>query len=221
MGHDAVYSILSRLRQAIATKDAVQAVRSVELLPPLFQTPNQDAALRAWVARQCREYGLNADWVLTGHGKPPVAARPVAATPLVPVFAMASVHPQSRRWRLVETERISLPPALLSPSRLVIRMNSRVLEPRIRQQAYLVVDTTQTRVPCQADGPPVPNASLHPIFAVDILDEGLVVRMARSNRESGTLELFGLHPEYPPLTVPGDEPTSRVVGRVVWVIQTL
>jgi hypothetical protein len=208
------HPILVRLERALLAIGANHAARRLELLTPALQSQD-NKQLHSMALRHCREYGLDSAWILSGHGKAAKAFAPVspAVSELTPVFAMASVHPQSGRWRLKEIERIALAPELLSPTRFVTRMDGRCLEPRIRHGAYLVVDTARDRVPER------PDASTP--FAVDVQGEGLVVRLARYERSAHRLELTGVAPNVPPFVVPCGAPDSRVVGQVVWVAQCL
>lgn len=204
------HPVFVRLGQALQAIGAHHAARRLELAQSLFEK-RDDTGIRSLALRHCREYGLDATWILQGQGQGPDSAG--LPPDLTPVFAMTSVHPRTGRWRLEEVERIALSPEILSPTRFVTRMDSRALEPRLRLGAYLVVDTALDRIPGKDD----PDAAL----AVDVRGEGLVVRMARYDRRSNMLELAALDRTLPPLVVPCGEPESRVVGRVVWVAQAL
>jgi hypothetical protein len=209
MVHEARHRILTRLASALATIGAVDAIRRLELLTPSLLDQDVER-LESLVKWHCCEFCLDSAWILTGQ-------RGMSDDPVVPertpVFAMFSVHPRNGRWRRKEVEHIALPPEVLARTRFVTRMESRVLEPRIRQGAYLVVDTDLDAIPETSD----PDA----VFAVDVLGEGLVVRLARYDRNAGRLELTGLEPGVPPCSIPYGAPDSRVIGRVVWVAQML
>jgi len=209
MGQDNRQMLFTRLGQALAVSGAYEAAKRLKLLQT-FVDMYEDEAIGSLILRHCREYGIDPDWVFTGRGCVETA---VISSAMTPVFAMSSVHPETGRWQLVEIERIALAPQILSPARFVTRMESRSLEPRIREGAYLVVDTAQDQVPEDEEG-------LVP-FAVDLVGEGLVVRMAHYDRHANRVKLTSLAPGVPPVVVPCDAPEHRVVGRVVWVAQTL
>ena len=209
MEQEAGFDVIERLIRALTAHGAHAAAKRLAWAQPLL-AQGDGAALRSLALRHCREYALDTDWVLLGRGRPEDAA---PLPELTPVFAMSSVNPDTGRWQRREIERIALSPEILCPGRFVSRMEERCLEPRIRQGAYMVIDTEADCVPekrqCQA------------AFAVDLRGEGLLVRLAWHDREANRLELFGLTPDCQPLFTAPDDPESRVVGRVVWVAQPL
>jgi hypothetical protein len=207
MGQARELRIIKCLGQALSAQGAHDAARRLAGVQPLLQSHDEDA-LRSLALRHCREYALDAAWVLRGQGNPPCSP-PV----LTPVFAMTRIHPVTGRWQLQEIERIALAPAILSPSRFVTRMDGTGLEPRIRHGAYLVVDTREDRVPDSPD--------TQMLFAVSMRGEGLVVRLARWDGPAGRMVLSDLRAQSLPFFVPGDGTESQVVGRVVWVAQPL
>lgn len=209
MGQYSRHTLFTRLGQALTASGASKAVSRLKLLQQ-FVDVYEDNAIDSLIMRHCREYGIAPDWVFKGVGCPETA---VAASASTPVFAMSSVHPKTGRWRLVEIERITLAPHILSPTRFVTRMECRSLEPRIREGAYLVVDTEQDQLPETAD-------NFAP-FAVDVAGEGLIVRMACYERRSDRVRLTSLTPGLPPMLMRHNASEHRVVGRVVWVAQTL
>jgi len=201
--------IIERLARALTAHGAHAAAKRLAWAHPLL-AQGDGAALRSLALRHCREYALDADWVLLGRGRPENDA---PLPELTPVYAMSSVNPDTGRWQRREIERIALSPDILSPGRFVSRMEERCLEPRIFQGAYLVIDTGDGSVPEDRES--------QAAFALDMRGEGLVVRLARRDRTVDRLELFGLTPDCPPLFTPPDNPETRVLGRVVWVAQPL
>lgn len=197
--------ILVRLGHALATKGAIETARGLASDQGRLHEHDHQS-VQNMAERYCREYELDRDWILHGANDRKLAQ-------LTPVFAMQSVSRTSGRWRFEEIERIALAPTILGPSRFVTRMESRALEPQIREGAYVVVDTEQNQVPIDSDGPMPP-------FAVDIHGEGLVIRMARM-RENDLVELRSLDTNQPAIVVPLTASESRIVGRVVWVAQNL
>jgi len=218
MGQEARHPILERLTGVLQARGESESARCLETALSFLDRQN-DEGIRSLALRYCREYGLDPQWILHGQAQNDAAGR---LSEWTPVFAMASIHPRTGRWRLAEVERIALAPSLLSPTRFVTRMDSRALEPRIRLGAYLIVDTAQEFVPATsadpADASPTEEASA---FAVDLHGEGLVVRLARYVSALNKLELLALERKAPTLVVPSDDPDCRVVGRVVWVAQDL
>ncbi len=201
--------IIERLVRALTAHGAHAAAKRLAWAHPLL-TQGDDAARRSLALRHCREYALDADWVLLGRGRPENAA-PLPA--LTPVFAMSSVNPDTGRWQRREIERIAFSSDILSPGRFVSRMEERCLEPRILQGAYMVIDADDDSVPEDRES--------QAAFAVDMRGEGLVVRLARHDRDASLLELFGLTPDCPPFFTPPGDSESLLVGRVVWVAQPL
>ncbi|OLN31138.1 putative DNA-binding protein [Desulfovibrio sp. DV] len=207
MGQAGESRIIKRLGQALTAQGAYAAARRLADVQPLLQFHDDDA-IRSLALRHCREYSLDPAWVLLGRGNPP------ASPPeLTPVFAMSRIHPASGRWQIAEIERIALAPGILASGRFVTRMEGTALEPRIRHGAYLVVDTRDDQVPEACDKPA--------LFAVAMRGEGLVVRLAHWDKEAGRVVLSDLSPQSLPFFVPRDGVESRVVGRVVWVAQSV
>ncbi|MHC1789082.1 S24 family peptidase [Solidesulfovibrio sp.] len=209
MTQDSGSAIVLRLAQALTARGAHDAARQLACAHPPIDTANE-AEVRSLALQHCREHALDPDWVLLGLGRP---ENPPPKAELTPVFAMNSVHPTTGRWQWREIERIALSPTILSPGRFVSRMEQRCLEPHIRHGAYLVIDTTRSRVP--------EDREKQEAFAVDVRDEGLVVRLTWLERSAGRLVLEGLAPSFPPLYAPWKSPECRVVGRVAWVAQPL
>jgi hypothetical protein len=218
MAHHTSNPIFERLTQALeATIPGAARPFGGGNLPAPAGTEDE-SALRDWILRNHGRYGLDPLWILTGIGQPPRLLE-AGSPPLAPVFAMSPIDPQTGRWRPLVRERIALAPSILSPTRLVVRMDDRGMEPRIRQGAYLVVDSGDVRIPEKsADGEN--QARTAPIFAVDVIGEGLVVRLVQHEARRSRLLLTGLDPAFPTLFLPVETET-RVLGRVVWVAQTL
>lgn len=210
MGEEARHPVLVRLGRALTAIGADEAVRRLEQLTPLLQIPD-DEQLRSLVLRHCRDYGLDPAWILTGQGFQPLPA--ITVSGLTPVYAMTSVHPRTGHWLAQEIARVALVPAMLTPSRFVTRMDSRVMEPRIHLGAYLVVDTAEDCVPAKP--------ATGQIFAVDVHGEGLVVGLVRYDRTADRLELTGPESGEAPFFVPCSDYDTQVIGRVVWVAQML
>lgn len=210
MEQHAQHPLLTRLHAALEAKGENKAAQRL-LLAAGYYTEDDTEGLVSLVMRHCREYGIDPREVL-GDGAPQCPPGIV----MTPVFTMAATHPRTGRWRLAEIERIALSPRLLGPTRFVTRMDERALEPRIRQGAYLVVDTAQELPPAgiRAEEQGVP-------FALDLSGEGLVVRLTCYDHSRDCFELAALDSAQPPRTVPRETAGCRVVGRVVWVAQEL
>ncbi|WP_428558459.1 MAG: hypothetical protein ACP59X_11820 [Solidesulfovibrio sp. DCME] len=213
MGHDVQHPMLARLKLALEAKGEFKAARRLDLAALYYPQENQ-AGVRSLVLRHCREYGLAPEDIAGQDLAHPAPGR----VTLTPVFAMASTNPRTGCWRLDEIERIALSSHLLGPTRFVTRMDSRALEPRIRLGAYLVVDTAQDLPPAASHAQLPPEAEGTP-FAMDIKDEGLVVRLTRYDAGHDSWELAALDQSVPPMVVPRQNEGCRLVGRVVWVAQ--
>ena len=219
MEQEARNAVLTRLKAALLVKEATGAADLLDRMTDALLSEDDDDGLRAMVQRHCRQYDLDAAWILQGGA---CDVPPDCPAALTPVFAMAATHPRTGRWQLHEIERIALVPRILGPGRFVVRMDSPALEPRIRKGAYLVVDTTQDALPAKnADTPESGDSPTAP-FAMDIRGKGLVVRMLPDVRSPGRID-----PDAPDAAkcracaIVGDVGHARIVGRVVWVAQEL
>lgn len=221
MGHDAHHPIRRRLAKALLVA-LPEPIRAFDALPAAGDAADplaDETALRDWVLRHYVRYGLDPVWILTGRGASPARDDP-PGTRLAPVFAMSPIDPESGRWQPTIVGRIALDETIMTQGRFVIRLEDRALEPRIRCGAYLVVDPAPDRL---ADIPTVtdPPSATGPVLAVAIPGEGLVVRFASREPGKNRLVLAGLDPAYPHLVMPWATAAERLVGRVVWMAQTL
>jgi hypothetical protein len=216
MGHNAPNPLFDRLAQALkaAIPAPVRPFGSASLAPPDCRP--DDVSVRDWVLRHHGQYGLDPVWILTGQGQPPGTA-PRTAVPVTPVFAMPPIDPRTGHWQPLPVGSINLPPSVLTPSRFVVRMDNRAMEPRIRPGAYLVVETAAVEIP----GTPTRADGEARLFAVDVPGEGLLVRMVHDDVGLGRLVLTSLDRNYPPLFLPRIADNPPVIGRVVWVAQAL
>lgn len=213
MGNNTSNPIRLRLFQALEAIPAAEPARHD--LAALTDEP----ALRDWILRNHKRLGLDPVWLLTGVEQP---GRPATSDESldVPVFSAVAVDSRTGHWRPLVRERIRLPASLVCPGRFVIRMETRAMEPRLRLGAYLVVDEGQTAPPLLVVDQEPAQAAQNPIFAVDVPGEGLVVRLACLDDRRQRLVLTGLDPSSPPYCLPR-QADYRVVGRVIWVAQTL
>ena len=216
MEQDARNAIFLRLREALLARGAKDAARRLDIVRSVLDTQD-DAALNSLALRHCREFDLDPAWILHGQGEPAVPETPVA---WAPVFAMSATHPRTGRWQLREIERIALAPSILSPSRFVTRMDSPALEPCIHKGAYLVVDTAQDTIGPPNVAPQAADAATVP-FAMDIQGQGLVVRMLPSRRNPAQAQPAACDTGEAGAGYVRDGEHARIVGRVVWVAQTL
>lgn len=218
MGHDTANSIHQRLRQALVARGTADEAGD-EADRRELATLRDESALREWVLRHHARLGFDPVWVLTGVDRSPGHPEP-QGDGLSPVYAAGSVDPRTGHWRRHVREHVSLPPTVVRPGRFVVRMESRAMEPRLRLGAYLVVDANQDAVPALlADQDPATVAQ-GPVFAVDVPGEGLVVRLARRDERLDRLVLTGLAPAGTPFFL-SSLSDCRILGRVVWVAQTL
>lgn len=216
MGHQTSHPIRQRLTQAL---DAILGSKAVfPFFSDLPVATADENALRDWVLRHHVRYGLDPAWILTGSGQAPFPQQD-NLPPSVPVFSMTSIDQRTGRWSPLIRERIVLPPSLLSPSRFVVRQEDRSMEPRLRLGAYLVVETEHVTVPVRQAAETAPGQG--DLFAVDLVGEGLVIRLARRDVQTDSLRLTALAPTTPPLRLPLAETGHRLLGRVVWVAQLL
>lgn len=216
MEKDARNAIFLRLRAALLARDAKDAASRLEIVRSVLDA-NDDAALNSLAMRHCREFDLDPAWILHGQGEDASVQTPVA---WAPVFAMSATHPRTGRWQLREIERIALAPSILSPSRFVTRMDSPALEPCIHKGAYLVVDTAQDTIAPANAAPQTTEASTAP-FAMDIQGQGLVVRMLPYRCSPPQAQPAAGDAEKAGTARVRDGEHARIVGRVVWVAQSL
>lgn len=219
MGHEKHNPIRERLNQAINMSRRGPVRPTGIAIPPIRDEQADADILREWVLRNHAAYGFDPVWVLTGIGRPPEADSTPPAR-LTPVFDQSAIDRTTGQWHPMVLERIALPPDMISPRNLVIRLDDRSMEPRLHLGAYLVIDPDQLTLP----DPPADPQTLTPdgrVFAVALPWEGLVVRMAHRDSAANRAVLSALNRDCPPLSLPLETVEEHLLGRVVRLAQAL
>ena len=176
-----------------------------------------------WLLALYRGFGLEPDWIL--YGQHPVTRREYhdpssggvressgtyAAPPVrISVFAMDRTDPATGRWLREKLETIPLIEALARPALIVVKMDNASMEPAIRRNAYIGLDSDDTRLRSGE------------IYALDLPGEGLVIRRVVRNLERKRLLLLADNPTHHELDLPLDDPGIVPVGKAVWIIQEI
>lgn len=173
--------------------------------------------------------GLSPAWLLLGEGEPvekftirrlrPNAPHapacilgPDEETPVgqvVPVHAMAAGGPALDRWEPVPICHVCIPLTYYRETVLIVQIEGRSMEPDIRSGAFVGLDTAQRELVAGEK------------YGVRIPYEGLTVKRVFIDIKTKELVLRSINPEHPEMRVDLDDRDGLIVGRAVWVMQSL
>lgn len=223
MKPDTFDNAYSRIRAATHTRTQTEVAK----LLGIKQSSISDAKKKntipdGWLVTLYRACGLEPDWVLFGQepatrfadGATPTGVRESgAAYAAIPgratVYTMTRTDPQSGTWLKEPLESIPLPESLLRPGLLVVRMDNTSMDPGIRRNAYVGIDSGNN---------PMRSGE---IYALDMPGEGLVIKRVVRDLENKRLLLVADNPAHQTQSLPLDDPGVGVVGKAIWVIQEI
>lgn len=175
-----------------------------------------------WLITLYRSLGLEPDWVLYGQepasrregfsletGVRETAAEYAGPPARTTVYAMTPTDSETGAWARQGLETIPLIDHLKRPNLLVVKMDGTSMEPLIRRGAYVGIDCDDTRFRSGE------------IYALDVPNEGLVIRRISRDLETKRLCLLPDNPSHQAQNLPLDNPGVKPVGKAVWVIQEI
>ncbi|KUG29122.1 putative dna-binding protein [hydrocarbon metagenome] len=215
-----------RIKKATGLRTQVEVAKLLDIR----QSSISDAKRRksipdGWLIKLYQLYGLNPNWILDGEQPQFLGERKGGALAVmeasegygarkprhhsVPVCAMTL--PEDAEGGFVETpvETITIADKFYRPSLLVVRMDEEHMEPLIRRGAYVGIDKDRKTI--RSGG----------IYALDLPVEGMVVKRVNYDAENAKLILRSENASHEDQQIPAEDGASRVIGRVVWVLQEL
>jgi hypothetical protein len=178
-----------------------------------------------WLLKLYRSHGLNPDWV-TG-GEAPQVLREGLALPVslmeqgpaygtekpksrtVAVSSMAGVFTPEGAFQEKPVEMLAIPEPFAYPGLAIFKMDYQNMEPLLRRGAYLGVDRESTQLRSGE------------IYAVNVPNEGLVIRRLFNDFENNRIVLRSENPMYKEESMKADDVSGRILGRVRWVLQEI
>lgn len=128
---------------------------------------------------------------------------------VVPVFAMAAGGNGLDRWEPEPIAHVCIPVTYYRESVLIVQIEGRSMEPEIRSGAFVGLDTAQCEVVAGEK------------YGVRVPYEGLTVKRVFFDPKARELVLRSINPEHPEMRVSMDDRDGLIVGRAVWVMQSL
>jgi hypothetical protein len=225
-GFNTFEDAFERIKKATGLRTQVEVAKLLDIR----QSSISDAKRRksipdGWLIKLYQLYGLNPNWVLEGEQPQFLGERKggalavmessegyVARKPrhhTVPVCAMTLPEGAEGGWVETPIESITIADRFHRPSLLVVRIDEEHMEPLIRRGAYIGIDKDRKTI--RSGG----------IYALDLPVEGLVIKRVSYDAENAKLLLRSENPSFEDQQMPAEEGASRVVGRVIWVLQEL
>lgn len=185
-----------------------------------------------WFMKLFEKFGLNPDWLKQGVGPmylrteqgyqpqegPPggVAEEPGHYGDPSAKGVMATVYGMDCQYSdeapapaLQAVGKLSLPLAFAGPGVTVMRMDAPNMEPSIMRGAYVGMDSAATK--------PISGT----VYALYDPHEGVVIKRLFMDSQAGRYLLRSDAQGYPEASLTPEEVSTRMVGRVSWVLQQL
>lgn len=225
-GFNTFEDAFERIKKATGLRTQVEVAKLLDIR----QSSISDAKRRksipdGWLIKLYQLYGLNPNWVLEGEQPQFLGERKGGALAVmessegygarkprhhtVPVCAMTLPEGAEGGWVETPIESITIADRFHRPSLLVVRIDEEHMEPLIRRGAYIGIDKDRKTI--RSGG----------IYALDLPVEGLVIKRVSYDAENAKLLLRSENPSFEDQQMPAEEGASRVVGRVIWVLQEL
>jgi phage repressor protein C with HTH and peptisase S24 domain len=221
--------MLDRIMKATGAKTQVELAKVLDIRQSSISDAKRRKSVPAeWLLKLYRSRGLNPDWIVDGQGevylKPdmegafalpevnePQAAyqRSPARGRVVNVSSMAGKMNGDGQWRPEFIEQLSLAEIYHAPNLLVVKVDGSAMEPIMRRGSYVGIDTDQKRV---LSGE---------IYALTLPEEGLALRRVFWDADAGVFRLRAENPAHPERLLPAGQEKAVILGRCIWVIQSL
>lgn len=220
MDFDAVFE---RIKRATHTRTQVEVAQILGIRQSSISDAKRRKSVPAdWFLTLLRVYGLNPDWV--ADGIEPKYLKPGMETVSVEE-SRADYGTSPSRSRVVQVSTMSgqgedafapdhfmqlaIPDSFYTPELLVLQMDGASMEPCILRGAFVGVDPSAVRDSVRSGE----------LYAVFMPHEGLVIRRLFIDGETSRIIMRAERPDHPEQSFPASERSSRVLGRVLWVMQ--
>ncbi|QLA16622.1 LexA family transcriptional regulator [Desulfolutivibrio sulfoxidireducens] len=225
-GYNTFEDAFERIKKSTGLRTQVEVAKLLDIR----QSSISDAKRRksipdGWLIKLYQLYGLNPNWVLDGEQPQFLGERKGGGLTVmessegygarkpkhhtVPVCAMTLPEGAEGGWVETPVESITIADRFHRPSLLVVRMDEEHMEPLIRRGAFVGIDKDRKTI--RSGG----------IYALDLPVEGLVIKRLSYDAENAKILLRSENTGFEDQQISAEEGASRVVGRVVWVLQEL
>lgn len=228
--------VIKRIKQTTSARTQID----LATILGIRQSSISDAKRRgtvpsAWLVKLFEKYQLNPNWLTKGIGPVYLRAAQAAYEGADDHTALGMAEPASEyasgapmissgveaplyathmesgagTWSPVQTGMVAIPKQFYRPNIMVVAIDSAGMEPIIHKYAYVGIDGGQK------------NILSGEIYAFSIPFEGLAVKRVFLNPDQRSLALRGENRDYPEITMPLEGVDSKVIGRVIWVMQNI
>ncbi len=221
-----------RIKFATHTRTQVELAQVLEIRQSsISDAKRRDSVPADWIMKLFEKFGLNPDWLKQGVGpmylrteqgyqpqETPVGLAedpqhygdPLAKSTILTVHGMSCEYKDgAAKPQLPQIGKISLPLSFADTNITVIRMDAPNMEPSVVRNAYMGVDTGSTM--------PISGT----LYAIYSPHEGLIIRRLYLDDNSGKYCLRSDAAGYPESSIDAKTLTSRILGKVVWVFQSV
>ncbi len=224
--YNAFDDALERIKRATGARTQVDLAAILGIRQSSISDAKRRQSIPAdWLLKLYRSHGLNPDWVTTGEA--PQVLREGLALPvglMEPGIGYGSDKPKSKTvtvCSLAEAvdadgafqerplEMLAIPESFSAPGLTVFKMEHQNMEPTIRRGAYVGVNKEQRQLRSGE------------IFAVNVPNEGLVIRRLFNDFENNRVLLRNENPAYAEQAMKVEDISGKIIGRVLWVLQEL
>ncbi len=222
-----------RIKFSTNTKTQVELAEVLDIRQSSISDAKKRNSVPAeWFMKLFEKFGLNPDWLKQGVGpmylrteqgyEPQEAPTrglaeeawhygdPSTKSTMVTVHSMSCEYTEGGLPPLLpQVGKISLPLAFATPSITVVRMDATNMEPSIGRGAYMGVDIT-TNIPISGS-----------VFALYSPHEGIIIKRLFLSSDTQSYILRSDKDGYPESSVKAAGISSRIMGRVTWVLQEI
>ncbi len=222
-----------RIKFATHTRTQVELAKVLDIRQSSISDAKRRNSVPAdWIMKLFEKFGLNPDWLKQGVGpmylrteqgyqpqEAPMggmAEDPVHYGDALAKHVILTVHGMACEYNdgdeqpvLPQVGKISLPLSFADSNISVVRMDAPNMEPYIARNAYMGIDTTAT----------VPISGT--VYALYSPHEGLTIKRVFLDGDAERYILRSEAQGYPESTIDVRAMTSRIMGRVTWVLQNI
>lgn len=223
--------IFERIKYATSTRTQVELAEVLDIRQSsISDAKRRNSVPSDWYMKLFEQFGLNPDWLKKGSGPmylrtdqgySPVDAPtpsmvcedtaryggPDAKNVIVPVHSTQS-EPGTDGAAVV-LGRLNIPQSFSGQGMFVIKVESSAMEPVIRKDAFVGLDTTRRHV------------SSGELYGIRLPYEGVVIKHVYVDAQNNRLVLRSENPNHPEVTLPIEGHEEFIVGRVSWLLQRM
>lgn len=225
--------IFSRIKRATNTRTQVEVAEVLEIRQSsISDAKRRDSVPSDWYMKLFEKFGLNPDWLKYGSGPmylksesgyepfdapgaagvaedPARYAEPEGKSRVAVVYSMQCDQGADECQKPRNVGKIALSQALAGNAVMVFKMEAANMEPTIRKGAFVGVDTS------------LKNIVSGEVYAVFIPNEGVALKRLFHDVEKSRFILRSENPMHPEQHLPVDKRSDFIIGKAVWVQQTL